>query len=553
MGVKLDDILGNNKQDILVDKSKRTVNILMALISVVVIMIVIVAFMIIKKNDSTKKLREIKEKIADAVAIGEAVKSLEPSEYLGERQDSKDVKTPITLNNNGQVVEYKYGYYYVSADEANKLVPTLFNKKQNYIINYTTGEVVNVDGIQYNGKLYHDLDDFLVIQEKMSNPKSKSVTPSSYTVYIREAADLLKINAHPDYIYKLTQDIDMKAVLGDTGDGWEPLTTLKYGGVLDGRGYTISNLYINRQTSYGNCGLFKEVESGAKVRNLVLKEVSISGGNYVGAIAGTFAGEAFNCSVSGTINGTGYVGGAFGSFTGKAEKMVCSVTVNGMGDNVGGFAGYITTGDLKQVAVKSTTLLSTASNVGGIAGYITPHSDISMAQCLVKDTNIRAIKNIGGFIGNFAGIESAKGLSVTDSYVNRTNLTPNVNQGSAENVGGFAGMIDTTGRSTIKITRVYSAASLVNPSAIENKGGFIGKFAGKTDAATIRYCYWLKGSLEAIESVGSFDEGFSLQSAFYAYSAEQLRTVSEYKGWTQADFVLWNFDGRNPPTLNWER
>ncbi len=136
MGVKLDDIIGNKNDDILVDKSKRTVNLLMVGIVVVVILIAIVAFLAINKNANARQLVEVREKISDTNAISETIKNLSPSQYIGLAQDSRDVQEPISLVINGQKVIYKYGYYYLTSSESNTLVSTLNLKNQEYIVNY---------------------------------------------------------------------------------------------------------------------------------------------------------------------------------------------------------------------------------------------------------------------------------------------------------------------------------------------------------------------------------------------------------------------------------
>ena len=78
----------------------------------------------------------------------------------------------------------------------------------------------------------------------------------------------------------------------ETG-GWEPLgyyidedDLAYYTATFDGRGHTISNLYINR-LSTSNVGLFGVLGTGGNVRNLGIEGGSVTGHESVGGLVGT--------------------------------------------------------------------------------------------------------------------------------------------------------------------------------------------------------------------------------------------------------------------------
>ena len=510
--------------------------------------IVIIGIVLVKRRAEETLKTKVKNIISDTNAISGIAQSLDKSEYVGKAQDGPGVSKPITIEINGQRVEYKYGYYYCTAKEVCQLVPTIIQKDQDYIINYENGEVINVSGVEYKGRRYHEKEDLIAIEQLLNSKNTKGVyIPSDYTTFINSPKDLLEMAKHPEYLYRLTQDIDMSELYPDGGDGWEPIE--EFNGFFDGRGYTISNLYVNRNNSYGNCGLFGKVGSDAEIVNLKLKNVNISGGNYTGSIAGSFAGYAKNCEITGTVNGNGDVGGVFGNFTGKAEKITSKVTVNGLTyNNVGGFAGSITTGQIAKVAIKDATITNSAENVGGFAGLIAPQNDVVIKECLVKDVKIKGPKNVGGFVGNINGIETKTKVDINNSYANRVDIL----EGCSENGGGFAGIIDTNGKSIISLGRIYST-TYVTKTGITNRGGFVGKYIPNA-TTNIEYCYWQKESLDEIESVGNYDDDAAIgQSAFTPYTPEQIRSVGQYSGWVQGDLNLWIFDGKNPPSLVWEK
>ena len=547
MGVKLDDIIGNKNDDILVDKTKRTMNMLMIGVAVVVILIVIIGIVLVKRRAEEALRTKVKNIISDTNAISGIAMSLDESQYLGKAQDKQGVTRPVSIEINGQLVEYKYGYYLCTAEEVAQMVPTIIEKDQQYIINYKNGEVINLEGVKYKGKRYHEKEDLIAIEKLLNPNSSKGVyIPSDYTTFINSPKDMLEMAKHPDYFYKLTKDIDMSELYSEGGDGWAPIE--EFNGFFDGRGYTISNLYVNRNNSYGNCGLFGKVGSDAEIVNLKLKNVNVSGGNYTGAIAGSFAGLARNCEITGTVNGNGDVGGVFGNFTGKATNITSKAIVNGLTyKNVGGFAGSITTGEIEKAAVKETTVTNGAENVGGFAGLIAPQNNLLIKECLVKDVKIKGPSNVGGFVGNINGIESNTKVDINNCYANRVSVL----EGCSENGGGFAGIIDTNGKSIISLGRIYSTTYVTN-SNIKNRGGFVGKYLPNA-TTNIEYCYWQKESLDEIESVGNYDDDAAIgQSAFTPYTAEQIRSVGQYSGWVQGDLNLWVFDGKNPPSLAWE-
>ena len=80
----------------------------------------------------------------------------------------------------------------------------------------------------------------------------------------------------------LTQDIDMSAIRNvddsdaGTNDGWIPLgnTSTRFTGSFDGRGYTISGLYIDR-TALRDLGFFGQIRN-ATIKNITFKSATVS-------------------------------------------------------------------------------------------------------------------------------------------------------------------------------------------------------------------------------------------------------------------------------------
>ena len=81
-------------------------------------------------------------------------------------------------------------------------------------------------------------------------------------------------------------------VSGAVAEGWAPIgdnssftSATQFRATFDGRGRTISNLYINRSgTDY--VGLFGWLDGGGNVRNLGIEGGSLSGNGFVGGLVG---------------------------------------------------------------------------------------------------------------------------------------------------------------------------------------------------------------------------------------------------------------------------
>ena len=140
--------------------------------------------------------------------------------------------------------------------------------------------------------------------------------------------------------FKLDNDIDMNNYLSSPngagyngGAGWNPIGDINnpFGGIFDGAGHKITNIYINRpSTAY--VGLFAATYDGTLgnpgVCNLGV-EFDITGGSNVGGIAGDTQGTIQNCYITGSISGSSAVGGLVGYNRGTVKNCYNSASING--------------------------------------------------------------------------------------------------------------------------------------------------------------------------------------------------------------------------------
>lgn len=242
------------------------------------------------------------------------------------------------------------------------------------------------------------------------------------------------------------------------GDGWDPIGIYEsnpFTGSLDGNGFTISNLYINRPTE-NNQGLFG-FASNASFENITFDNVNIYGQNYVGGLVGMFGqGIVFKTSViSGSITGSSYVGGLVGAaWALDFFNNFSTVSVNGNDDYVGGLIGSINFSDISSSYFDGVVISSTG-NAGGLIGYI-DFSDISNSYSL---GSVSSTSFVGGLVGySFF-------THISNSYSNSSI------QGTVE-VGGLVGFFEDG-----SISNSYSTGSVFGNNTL---GGLVGNFMSNT-------------------------------------------------------------------------
>ncbi|MBQ8605572.1 MAG: hypothetical protein IJ408_02445 [Clostridia bacterium] len=288
-------------------------------------------------------------------------------------------------------------------------------------------------------------------------------------------------NAH----YVLTADISINDV--SNFDSWENTApeyswmpigfdTVEFDGVFDGKGYTISGLYINTncgtadENSTNNYGLFDTVDGTVKNVKIDKSYIAVSGRPCgVGSIAGLLMYEAVidNCSSCAVLNCYdntlgGIVGNAYGgvdkgtvdeaeereinystvkdcSFEGKITQ-VKNDAMTYIGGIIGECDGNV------DACVNNGTISFTGSNidsVGGIAGRMSEGTisgckNTGTLNCEIKDGEHLAIA--GGIVGKV--FVSATG---SEKYMSRgAKITNCENSGMVAGqmyAGGIAGQV----------------------------------------------------------------------------------------------------------------
>ncbi|XOV91904.1 MAG: choice-of-anchor tandem repeat GloVer-containing protein [Bacteroidota bacterium] len=220
----------------------------------------------------------------------------------------------------------------------------------------------------------------------------------------------------------LINDIDATSTSGwDGGAGFLPIGIDYYqpfSGNFNGNGFAINGLFINRPgTEY--VGLFGFVLSGF-VRNLRLKDIDVTGNNYVGGIGAAQYTEIANCSSEGTVLGNLIVGGLIGySSDNQIDDSHAFGNITG-NDEVGGLVGWGTWTYFHNCFAKGNIVGST-----DVGGFIGGNNFGNIYDCHAEGTVV-GDNNTGGFSGQNAG------------YIYRSYSSVEVS-GSYSTVGGFLG------------------------------------------------------------------------------------------------------------------
>ena len=197
--------------------------------------------------------------------------------------------------------------------------------------------------------------------------------------YLIATADQLnEVRDHLDAHFKLIADINLSGFASDPSNpslGWEPIGngTAPFQGSMDGNGYKITNLMINKPKGY-DIGLFGYSISGAVFTHMKLENVNIFGSSNTGGLVGhNVGGTISNSYVMGDILiGSGEWDMGAGGLVGNNENAKISNSyalgnVSG-GDNIGGLIGTNFGGEISN-SYAAVILTGGRNYIGGLVGY----------------------------------------------------------------------------------------------------------------------------------------------------------------------------------------
>jgi len=286
-----------------------------------------------------------------------------------------------------------------------------------------------------------------------------------------------------DKHFKLTANLNLNVAPYNSGTGWEPIGTsaVPFTGAFDGDGHTISGLFIDRRDiDDNNMGLFGYAGATAKIRDLGLTGVKVTGSNYVGGLAGQNRGQVTNSYVTGDVNGRSEVGGLVGENDGSiADSYATGTVTDTWSGSIGGLAGEnLESGTITNCHAE-VTVTSNSSFVGGLVGNnygtITKSHAVGEVKGLHRVGGLVGINNEGNIdksyaTGTVTGTETGISYTLVGGLVgsNTGPISDSFARGAVsgqEDIGGLVGY------NSSSITNSYATGAVSGDSYI---GGLVG-------------------------------------------------------------------------------
>lgn len=277
---------------------------------------------------------------------------------------------------------------------------------------------------------------------------------------------------------------DMWATSAGQGFGFAPIGngSTPFTGTLDGHGYDITGLYINR-SSLMSVGMFGTI-AGGEVRDVHLKNGNVTGGLQTGMLSGQNGpgSQIIKVHVTGNVTGADKTGGLIGNNDGTIGSSSSSVAVNGK-DEVGGLVGRNSMGSVTE-AVYAAGSVSGNSHIGGLIGLNT-----GLVNNAYATGQVNGQYNVGGLVGlhdmnsqvnlSFAA-GSVAGMHFVGGLVGR-NESGKVHDSYA--IGSVSGRYDVgglVGRNVGDIKTTYAVGRVTGSGEV---GGLVGREFGTVTAS----------------------------------------------------------------------
>ena len=268
------------------------------------------------------------------------------------------------------------------------------------------------DGSVDNPYLIDEAFDFTILQQRME--EYESYTKDKYFVLARD----IRFNSG---VLESDGSLSSDSARFAT---WTPIGRDAYGkefqGHFDGRGHTISGIYIN-DAEGKNLGLFGIIAKEGEVSNLKLADSYVCGNTYAGGLVGLCKGKVTECESSATVVAKGVTheaGGIAGVIQsdGIVSKCINNGYVYGITypDEMGmvyncASGGIVGSGAKVDGCENHGTVVSIGwGAAGGIAGSISGGKNIT--GCINYGTVIcNSDNNAGGIVGtNWAAVYNSK-------------------------------------------------------------------------------------------------------------------------------------------------
>ena len=357
-------------------------------------------------------------------------------------------------------------------------------------------------------------------------------------VEISDWNDLDDINLDLTDDYVLVNDIDENSSGHiSTGAGWTGIgsSSSSFSGTFDGQNYTISDLYINSNTT-NYTGLFAYIDGGS-IKDVSLFDVDVyDADGRTAALVGISEGISLieNCHITGGVgtytgSTTSTANGRSGGLVGWADGLTvenCSVKITFLpeGPFCGTFIGRLLGGTVKNSYSESNLNVApsrtTNTDNGGFIG-LSSHSSV-IENCYFRgDANLR---------GGFGGLFTARILSEAIVQIKNCYAMGDLQffgTSSASNGSGFTILYSTD--DDAYIDKCYSVGTVAN-------SGLGNVFAGAAgvSGSNINNSFY-DSTVESVSNSGS--------NGFAGKTTAEMRDIDTYTDIIDSESFLANFTG----------
>ncbi|MBO4928817.1 MAG: bacterial Ig-like domain-containing protein, partial [Clostridia bacterium] len=270
---------------------------------------------------------------------------------------------------------------------------------------------------------------------------------------------------------------------------WDPINL--YYGIFDGRGHTISGLFISYTESnqYDHCGFIEELHG-------IVRDLTISD-SYFRVCYGYYSSSGGVATASANRN----IGGICGKLDATGTVWQCHFdgvidadqgTSTG-GFKIGGIVGHNLAGVIKECSVSGRVDGKAGGSESGVGGIVGVSSGGTVTRCCTNApvTNVTApsaTKNGQASVGGIVGSVSYDG-TVTDSYTS-------YNSGSIWGYGYVGGIVGSA--EGCDIQRCWNHSALINLNTVLDEpktdtyvymGGILCHAGGTITSNVIKNCY----------------------------------------------------------------
>lgn len=511
------------------NKGEKAITLIALVITIIILIILagITINLLLGKNGIVKKAQE--GKIGTEVSREKEILQMSLSGIQADNEgnlifdENTLLKELKNYTNDVEVTKSGNKMYLVKYTDSNREYEVYSNgeidKATEKVIDKNPGEFEG-EGTETNPYLIQSIEDLVALSNKVNAGESyegkyfnieNNLNFASRNSYVNpDRTDYGDINGNGTTDALITELTTEK--------GFTPIGTSRgyFKGNLDGKGNTISNLYINRNEYF--IGFFGYISGDNTFKNINLKDVEIiNAQDYTGGIIGCSESVTLNidnCVISGKIESKGYAAGIIGE-SGWSNEIVkinaCINNANITGGHAGGIMCLLDTGPkaeikncinngnincntdygyaagiIAQVSYGSEPIDVLNSynegniNGGGNTGGIIAHSSN-------KKININNCYNLGNFIvnnGPYAG--GIIGRCADDTIIKNSYNTGEISiKKSNGYIGGILGAsMGTNG----KIIECYNTGNIVCDNQNEGSGN-LGGILGFTYLTTIDKSY----------------------------------------------------------------